>query len=175
MGCAVSVVKDNFDNSVLIKIDENEGAFERINGNINFIRMMMSRELKDGVKNPPSKLFCKFEGYNGEKFDGDVIEVKVDKIIYKLKLTEARSGERTEQFATMTRIGNFTFADSTRTNVTIIAMETILDQNILNSMSNAKSITFRIMTKNIDGLSKNTFECLDYTIRAIKSFSNYKI
>lgn len=69
-----------------------------------------------------------------------------------------------------TRIGAFTFADSTRSSVHVIAMELTLSKEIQEAILAAREIMIRVITKNIDGILKNTYRFRSQAIKDIKKF-----
>jgi len=82
---SVERIHSPFDNSTFIKLDLDWGDFYLMFGNIKIVKIIFSKEFKDGNVSMP-KLFCKFEGRNGEFLEGDVIELNIDGVIYKLFL-----------------------------------------------------------------------------------------
>jgi len=173
-GCSVSIVKDSFDNSTVIKLEREINDFDKLSGTIELVKMVFTKEDKPNNKINPVKIFCKFEGNNKEVLDGKTIEVKVDDKIYLLKLLEARFDKNSQtSTSSVTIIDGFTTSDSEDTSIHYIAVESILSQEVIEAMKNAKSIMFRITTKNIDGVAKNTFKCASYTVNDIKKFINY--
>lgn len=173
----VKVVTDKFDNSASVKLDlkggPDYGNFKTLYGNLKIVRILFRKDYNSGLFSDIN-LFCKFEGYQGELFDGDAIELNTDGKIHSLKLTEARLGEYEQELGgsiTMfTRIGAFTFADSTRSNVHIIVMEMPLSKGIQEAILAAKKIMIRIFTKNIDGNLKNGFAFRRLAVANLKRF-----
>lgn len=180
IGCsAVQVINDKFDNSTLIKLERDQRDFIQQAGNVEINTMILSREYKAGINKAPVKLFFKFEGRQGEVLEGNTIEIKTDDIIHKCKLIEKRSEVYEKAISSSstsyTWIGAFTYTDSTRSNINVIAIESILSPEVIKAMDNAKSISFRILTKNIDGISKNTYTVVDFLVGDIKDFINYNL
>lgn len=180
IGCSsLTVINDSFDNSHWIYLPMDRGEFIDLSGEIEIVLFYLSKEFKKDSTIATAKLSCKFEGYKGEMLEGNTIEVKTDDVIHKLKLNESRFGVKektaTSSSTTFTWIGAFTYTDTTRSNVNIIAMETVLTKEVLGAMKNAKSISFRILTKNIDGVSKNTFKYKPYVSSDLKEFVDYQI
>ncbi len=174
-GCAISVIKDNFDGSNLIKLERDITDFNIISGTLEIVYINFTREQKANKTIGPLTLYCKFEGEKGEVLEGKEIEVKVDNKIFRLKLNEARL-QKNDQTSTIavTIIDGFTVADSENTSIHYIATESTVSKEITDAMKVAESITFRIMTKNIDGVAKNTFECSSSTVNKIKDLINYQ-
>ena len=161
---SVKVVRDEFDNSASIKLeikdtDEHNG-FNRLDGNIKIVKILFTKNYDSKILSDIN-LFCKFEGYRGELFEGNFIELNTDGKIHQLNLTETRIAQYEREtgasLTIFTRIGPFTFSDSSRANINIIAMELILSGGIQEAILGSKKAMLRILTKNIDGVSKNTF------------------
>jgi len=161
---SVKVVRDEFDNSASIKLeikdtDEHNG-FNRLDGNIKIVKILFTKNYDSKIFSNIN-LFCKFEGYRGELFEGNFIELNTDGKIHQLNLTETRIAQYEREtgasLTIFTRIGPFTFSDSSRANINIIAMELILSGGIQEAILGSKKAMLRILTKNIDGVSKNTF------------------
>jgi len=175
---SVKVIKDNFDNSTLIKLEETNIDFISLDGNLQIEKIIFSKEYKDR-KYSDIKLFCKFEGRNGEFLEGNTLELNADGTIYKLNLIESRFGSNEKVSSTsvilFTRIGAFTFSDSTRSNIHIIAIEAILPKDVQDAIIKSKSIMLRIYTRSIDGISKNTFETYPRTIDNLKDFIKFTL
>lgn len=177
MSCSsVQVINDKFDNSTLVKLESNDLSFVRIDGQITLKKLIFSKTNNSGSLSD-IKLFCKFEGHEGQLLEGNTIELNTDGIIHKINLLEARLGsyeeETSNSLSIFKRIGAFTFSDSTRSNVNVIAMESILSNDVQEAISRSKSLMLRIYTKNIDGISKNTFEASAQILRDMKKFIKY--
>lgn len=169
---SVNVIQDKFDNSRQFKIERSAGDFIRIDGEINIDIIILSKEFKNGTISNP-KLFCKFECRNNEVFNGDSIELNIDSKIYKIAISENRLGKNQTIYHNYTQIGGFTFGSTEVTGLNIIVIEANINIEIQNALKNSKSMMLRIYTNNIDGISKNTFEAQEYTIKAIKELIQY--
>jgi len=171
-----NIIHDKFDKSILIKLVKISNDFEQLDGKLVIDEIVFLKEYNAG-KVSDTKLFCKFEGENGEIFEGKNIELNLDGVIYKLNLIESRLGnyEKIISFSSTsyTLLGAFTYSDTSRSNVHVIVTESILPKNIQELITKSKSLMIRIYTKNIDGISKNTFETIDFTLKDIKKFINY--
>jgi hypothetical protein len=167
-------IKDTFDNSQSINLPMEKYEFVITSGTLHIVYFYLSREFKAGGNNAIAKLNCKLEGYNGEIIEGNYIEMKIDDVIYKMMLNESRFGAKEKISSSYAQIGAFTFSDTTRTNVNIIAMESIITKDVLDALRNARSITFRILTKNIDGITKNTFRYKPYYQDDLIKFIDYQ-
>lgn len=179
IGCSsVSVINDSFDNSQLVKLVIERNEFIPISGDLRIDHFVLSKEYKAGSNIAKTKLFCKFEGYEGQVLEGNTIEIKTDNVIHNLKLNETRLGVveniSTSSATTFNWIGAYTYTDVSRSNVNIIVMETAVSNQVLEAMKNAKNITFRVLAKNIDGIKKNTFRYAPYSSNSIKDFVNYQ-
>jgi hypothetical protein len=172
----IKVIHDEFDNSNLAKLELSEKyvrKFERLDGEIQIDRIVFSKNYIPG-KSSDIQLFSKFEGYQGEQFHGDTIELNTNGIIRKLELSASRQDNYEEITGTsvtvFTRLAPFTFSDATRSKINIIVLECLLSKDVQEAILNAKSMMLRVYTENIDGISKNTFKLYPDTLRNIKKF-----
>ncbi|MBE3141231.1 MAG: hypothetical protein IMZ53_11715 [Thermoplasmata archaeon] len=174
------MVRDEFDNSASVKLeisntDEYIG-FNRLDGKIKIVKILFTKDYDSKIFSDIN-LFCKFEGNRGELFEGNFIELNTDGNIHQLNLTEARIDQYERETGTsltlFTRIGPFTFSDSTRTNVNIIAMDLILSGGIQEAILGSKKVMLRILTKNIDGVSKNTFNFRSKSLSDLKQIIKF--
>jgi len=172
IGCSsVDVVKDKFDNSISIKLEEHEKELFRLDGRLRIDKVIFSKEYQD-EKFSDSKIFFKFVGFHGEVLEGNTIELNVGGTIFKIPLLESRMDDLTQERGTYTRIGNYTYSNSTNSQ-NIIVMEAVLPKNVQDDILKSKSLMMRLYTKNIDGIAKNIFEYTSSTVSEIKEFINY--
>jgi hypothetical protein len=176
MNCSsVERVHNEFDNSIYFKLVQDENEFYRMYGNILLSSIKFSKEFKDGKMSVP-RLFCKFEGRNGEYVEGNTIELNIDGAIYKLTLDESRLAQyekiSSSSYTLFTRLGAFTFSDASKENIHILAMETYLTPDIVGALLKSKSIMVRVYTKNIDGVAQNIFHDTRAAVDDIKEFIN---
>jgi len=180
MNCSsVQQIYNEFDSSINIKLEQNQEDYNRINGKIKIDKIIFTKKFKDGQESIP-RLFCKFEGRNGEYLEGKTIELKLDGMIYELSLDESRLAQygkiTSSPHTLLTRVGAFTFSNSSKDNITILAMETTLSKEILEAILDSKILMLRVFTKNIDGISQNIFRNHEYSsggaLRDIKEFIN---
>ena len=172
---SVKVVRDEFDNSASVKLEISDSdeynGFARLDGKIKIVKFLFTKDYDSEIFSDIN-LFCKFEGYRGELFEGNFIELNTDGKIHQLDLTEVRidqyEREAGASLTIFTRIGPFTFSDSTRANINIIAMELILSGGIQEAILGSKKVMLRILTKNIDGVSKNTFKFRSKSLSDLK-------
>jgi hypothetical protein len=178
----VNVIHDQFDNSNLVKLEFNGAfswtsfGFDTLNGSIKIDRIVFSKNYVL-EKLSDIRLFCKFEGNQGEIFYGDTIEINIDGSILKQNLLASRQGSYEETTGTsstvFTRRAAYTFSDATRSKVDIIVLECILSKDVQEAILNAKSMMLRVYTENIDGISKNTFRAESDSLKGIKEFIRF--
>lgn len=173
----VKVVHDEFDNSSVVSLDVKEFYDDRgmspVDGQLEVARILFQ---KDSASKPLSdiSLFCKFVGSHGEIFEGDSLELNIDGSIYSLEPKETRAGaaeiETGSSRTVFTRLGAFTFSDAKKANIHVIALDLTLSKEIQEALLASEKIMIRILTKNIDGLLKNTFKFKKKSVSDIKNF-----
>lgn len=169
------VVHDKFDQTseIRLKLKGSPYFFKTLDGEIKIIEINFSKGSESKLFSDIN-MFCKFEGFNGEMLEGETIEISMDGEIFKLPLREARFGDyeiETGTAVTMfTRLGPFTFSDSVRSNIHIIVMEMTISKEIQEAILASKKIMIRILTRNIDGISKNTFRYKSIAVSNLKKF-----
>jgi len=174
-GCSpIQIKKDVFDNSYSIKLDDNYlSKYLRLDGELDVETILFSKEYKKGKMSEPI-IFLKFIGYNGDILEGNSIEINLDGKIYKIQILESRFAQyvkiQTSGYTNYTYLGSFTFADTTRTNVNILAFEAPLNNEIRNEILKSNTFMIRFYTKNINGVSKNVFQSNSPEIKDIKEF-----
>ncbi len=181
IGCSAYQVKqDPFDGSFLVTLKQSDNDYIRIEGNLNIYNITFSKEYKSG-KTPDIKLLCVFKD-SSDIPASDYIELMIDKTIYRLK-ADVRLGEHETSLGTSI---SYYGLSSSYANTLLekwktynIVVETILPNEVVVALYNSKFLMFRVYTKNIIGVHKNTFKSSDnnndsrWALHDIKEFINY--